>query len=209
MLVALKMGMAVPFLYFGTQLFAAPFFPGYSFLSMPASLLGSDLAIYPAIFNTGAIITGIATLIASVGFLLAFQHLKANPILAWLTTIAIALNGLGSLWAGLIPMPDPRHGSNPFALGILLLPALLAVTLWKRNDARALKIYLVITNLLFIALIPVMSGIAGIDTRGYQGLLQRIVALVFFPPIGIGAYFLSKRINHLKRLLNRKQNHET
>lgn len=194
---ALQMGMAVPFLYFGTQLVAAPFFTGYSFLSMPASLLGSDQATYPEIFNAGAIITGIATLIASVGFLRALQHLNANRILVWLTTIAIALNGLGSLWAGFIPLPDPRHGSNPFSLGIFLLPALLAITLWKRNDARALKIYLVITNLLFVALIPVMSGIAGIDTRAYQGLLQRIVALVFFPPIGVGAYFLAKRIHQI------------
>ena len=191
---ALQMGMAVPFLYLGTQLVAAPFFPGYSFLSMPASLLGSDQAIYPVIFNVGAIITGIGTLIASVGFLRALQQLKANQILAWLTAIAIALNGLGSLWAGFISLPDPRHGSNPFAPGIFLMPALLALTLWKRNDARALKIYLVITNLLFVALIPVMSEIAGIDTRAYQGLLQRIVALVFFPPIGVGAYFLAKRI---------------
>jgi hypothetical protein len=130
---ALQMGMAVPLLYFGTQLVAAPFFPAYSFLSMPASLLGSDQAIYPMIFNTGAIITGIATLIASVGFLRALHQLKAGPILAWLTTIAIALNGLGSLWAGFIPLPNPRHGSNPSALGIFLLPTLLAVTLWKRR----------------------------------------------------------------------------
>lgn len=57
-----------------------------------------------------------------------------------------------------------------------------------------MKIYLIITNLLFVALIPVMSGIAGIDTRAYQGLLQRVAALIFFPPIGVGAYFLAKRI---------------
>jgi len=191
---ALQTGMAVPFLYFGTQLAAALFFPGYSFLRMPASLLGSDQATYPMIFNAGAILTGLPTLLASVGYLLALQQLRANPILAWLTTIAIALNGLGSLWAGFIPMPDPRHGSNPFALGILLLPALLALTLWKRNDAGAIKIYLVVTNLLFIALILVMSGIVAIDTRAYPGLLQRVIALVFFPPVGVGAYFLAKRI---------------
>lgn len=113
------MGMAVPFLYFGTQMIAAPFFPRYSFLSMPASLLGSDLAIHPAIFNTGAIITGLATLIASVGFLRALHQLDANPILAWLTSIAIALNGLGSLWAGLIPLPNPRHGIQSFCAGHL------------------------------------------------------------------------------------------
>jgi hypothetical membrane protein len=67
---ALRIGVAVPFLYLGIQIIAAPFFPGYSFLSMEASLLGSDLAIYPAIFNIGAIITGIVTIIARLDFFL-------------------------------------------------------------------------------------------------------------------------------------------
>lgn len=194
---ALVSGIAVPILYFGTQLLAAPFFPDYSFLSMDASLLGSDLAIYPAIFNSGAIITGIATIIASVGFLLALQHLGTNPFLAWLTSLAVLLNGLGSLWAGFFPMPDPRHGSNPFAIGIFLFPILLTFALWNRSHACPIKMYLIITNLLFIALIPIMSGISGINTQGYQGLLQRIVALVFFVPISVGSYFL---IQHTKNL---------
>src|SRR5215216_1684405 len=92
---ALASGILVPILYFGTQLLAAPFFPGYSFLSMAASVLGSDLATYPAIFNTGAMITGISTIIASVGFFLALQHLGTNHFLTWLTSLAILLNGLG------------------------------------------------------------------------------------------------------------------
>src|SRR5829696_4863839 len=194
---ALGSGIMVPVLYFGTQLLAAPFFPGYSFLSMAASLLGSDLALYPAIFNTGAIITGIATIIASVGFLLALQHLGTNFVLTWLTSLAVLLNGLGSLWAGVFPMPDPRHGSNPFTVGIFLFPILLTLALWKRSDARPIKTYLIITNLIFIALIPIMSGVAGIHTQGYQGLLQRIAALVFFVPISVGSYFLIQRIKKL------------
>ena len=193
---ALGCGIMVPMLYFGNQLLAAPFFPNYSFLSMDASLLGSDLAIYPAIFNIGAIITGIATIIASVGFLLALQQLATNPLLTWLTALAILLNGLGSLWAGLLPMPDPRHGDNPFAVGIFLFPLLLTFTLWNRRNARPIKIYLIITNLLFIALVPIMSGASGLDTQGYQGLLQRIAALVFFVPISVGAYFLIQRIKN-------------
>ena len=194
---ALRIGIAVPFLYFGVQIVAAPFFPGYSFLSMDASTLGSDLAIYPPIFNIGAIITGIATIIASIGFLFALQHLGTNPFLTWLTSIAITLNGLGSLWAGFFPMPDPRHGSNPFTVGIFLFPILLTITLWKHSKAGAIKIYLIVTNLLFIGLIPIMSGISGINTQGYQGLLQRIAVLVFFAPISVGSYFLIKHSKHL------------
>jgi hypothetical protein len=42
-----------------------------------------------------------------------------------------------------------------------------------------------------------MSGASGINTQGYQGLLQRIAALVFFVPISVGSYFL---IQHTKNL---------
>jgi hypothetical membrane protein len=199
-IIALQMGIMVPFLYFGTQIIAALFFPDYSFLSMPASLLGSDLAPYPWIFNMGAMITGIATLIASVGFLFVFKDMHVNPILAWLTSIALALNGVASLWAGIFSMPDPRHGSNPFTLGIFVFPILLLAALWTQPDVRKIKVYLFVTNLLFLMLIPIMSGMAGLDTQAYQGLLQRIAALIFFPPIGVGAWYLIKhiRLHHME-----------
>jgi len=192
--IALQMGFMVPFLYFGTQIIAAPFYPDYSFLSMPASLLGSDLARYPLIFNLGAIITGIVTLIASPGFLYTFKYLHVHSIPAWLAFIALVLNGVSSLWAGVFSIPDPRHGANPFAVGIFVFPILLLVALWTRPDARQVKIYLIITNLLFLILIPIMSGMTGLDTGAYQGLLQRIAALIFFPPISVGAWYLIKNI---------------
>jgi hypothetical protein len=192
--IALQMGIMVPFLYFGTQIIAAFFYPDYSFLSMPASLLGSDLARYPLIFNIGAMMTGITTLIASLGFLYAFKRIHVNTILAWLASIALALNGVASLWAGSFSMPDPRHGSNPFTLGIFVFPILLLAALWTQPDARPIKIYLFVTNLLFLMLIPIMSGAAGLDTQAYQGLLQRIAALIFFPPISVGAWYLIKHI---------------
>src|SRR5690349_17117340 len=106
---ALRMGMLIPFLYFGFQLLAAPFYPGYSFMSQDASTLGSDGSSLPLIFNGGAILTGLLTLIASWGFLRAFQQLGTPVIPTWLVFIALVMHGLGSLWAGFIPLPDPRH----------------------------------------------------------------------------------------------------
>jgi hypothetical membrane protein len=201
-LAALGLGIAAPFLYYGTQLVAAPFYPGYSFLRQAASMLGSDLAVYPAIFNTGAILTGMATLIAAAGFLRTLQRLGTRPILAWLTAIALAMNGIGSIRAGLFPLPDPRHGSGPLLIGMLVLPALLAAAVWRRKDARMIKRYLIATNLLIVAMIPIMSGVAGIDTHGYEGLFQRIATLAIFPPIGAGAYFLSQRIKEQIRVMS-------
>lgn len=72
-LVALRMGVAVPVLYYGTQIVAAVFFPGYSFMSEAASLLGSDRSTRPLIFNAGVMATGIATLVAACGYFCAFR----------------------------------------------------------------------------------------------------------------------------------------
>jgi hypothetical membrane protein len=188
---ALRFGIAVPFLYFGIQLIAAPFFAGYDFLGMAASLLGSERSSLPVLFNVGAMITGVAALIAAFGFLSAFAVLKVQPVLAWLTAIAVFLCGLSSLWAGIFPMPDPRHGENPFAIGLFVMPFVTLATFWNQSQIRK---YFLVCVLLFLALIPFMSGLIAIDRSALEGLLQRLLALAAFAPIGLTAYQLLKRL---------------
>jgi hypothetical membrane protein len=196
-LVLLRAGMLVPFLYFGLQLIAAPFYPGYSFLRNVASELGSDLARYPAPFNMGIMILGTLTLLSALGFLRALLRLRTPAIWAWLTFLAVAVNGLQSLWAGSFPMPDRRHGGHPlFVIGMVLLPFLFSVVLWKQSGALV-RSFLMTTMLLIVALFPLMSGIAGLDTQSYRGLLQRLFTLAVFPPIGLGAYVLAQRLKAL------------
>jgi hypothetical membrane protein len=191
--VTLAMGMAVPLFYFGIQLVAAPFYPGYSFVAHAASELGSPQSLQPDIFNGGAMLLGVVTLLSAYGFLRGLQRIGTNVVLAWLVAIGVVLNGLGSLWAGIYPLPEPRHGSNPFTAGILLLPVLLTIALWKQRDARGLKTYLILANMVFVAMVPIMSGMVSIDRGGYAGLLQRITTLAVFPPVGVAAYFLARR----------------
>jgi hypothetical membrane protein len=204
---ALALGMAVPALYFGIQIAAAPFYPGYSFLSRDASTLGSDGSSAPWLFNVGSLILGIVTVLAAWGFLRALQGVRANPIMAWLTSLAVLSSGLAGINAFIFPLPDPRHTQGILALcgsGTLLLPALLPAVLWKLAGASRVKTYLILNIIVFLALIPIMSGliqrismmtgvaIPGYQSflNGYQGLLQRIGAVVVFGPIGVGAYLL-------------------
>lgn len=191
---ALVAGVAVPFLYYGIQAVAAPFFPGFRFVATTASELGSDLSRHAAIFNTGILVQGAATLLAAIGFLLAFRRLGVHPALAWPTTLAVAVNGVQTLWAGIFPLPDPRHGGHPaFLVAMLLLPFLLAASLWRIGGVRA-RAYLVANLLLLALMVPLMSGISGLDTRDYRGLLQRAFTLAIFPPIGVAAYILRGRL---------------
>ena len=109
----LGFGIAVPLLYYGVQVVAAPFYSGFSFLSTTASELGSDGSTRPSIFNAGAILVGISSFIAAVGFLRALLKLGANPILAWLTSIAVAATGVSSLWAGISRSLTPGMADTP------------------------------------------------------------------------------------------------
>jgi hypothetical membrane protein len=191
---ALHAGIAVPFLYYGVQAAASPFFGDFSFVGTTASELGSDLSRHPAVFNGGTMLQGIACFVASVGFFRAFGRLRIHPAFAWPISIAVVIAGLGSLWAGYYPLPDPRHGGTPaFLVAMLLLPPLFAAALWASGHA-ALKIYLVANLVLLAVMFPTMSGLTGLDTHAYRGLFQRIFAFTIFPPIGVAAYVLAGRI---------------
>ena len=140
-------------------------------------------------------LAGVAGLVASVGFLRAFRQLGANPILAWLVSIAVAATGLASVWAGVFPLPDPRHSGHPSLLiAMILVPLVLPATLWTLGMSRPLAAYFAATIGLLVVIFPIMSGMTGLDTHSYRGLFQRIFALTVFPPIAVGAYVLARRV---------------
>jgi hypothetical membrane protein len=195
---ALWIGVAVPFLYYGIQAAAAPFFPGFRFVGTTASELGSELSRHRAIFNVGIMVQGAASLIASLGFLLAFRRLGVHSLLAWPTSLAVAMNGVQTLWAGAFPMPDPRHGGHPaFIVFMLALPVLLAASMWGRVDGRG-RAFFVASLALLAAMVPVMTRMTGLDTYTYRGLVQRVFTLAIFPPIGVASYLLIRRLAALQ-----------
>jgi hypothetical protein len=64
---ALYAAIAMPVIYFGTQVIAAPFYPEYSFARDRASILGTTSSEQPWIFNLGAVLTGAAGLVGAFG----------------------------------------------------------------------------------------------------------------------------------------------
>jgi hypothetical membrane protein len=190
---ALKLGIAVPIMYFGLQLIAMPFYSGYSLLANAASDLGSPDSSLPMVFNLGAIVSGLLTALSSYGFARAFQDLRITPVLAWPASIAVALTGLSSVWAGTFPLPDPRHAQNPMVIGLFLMPFIMAAALWKPSGLN-LRVYLIANIFAFGLLAAIMSGTIPVDQGAYGGLLQRILALIAFAPIGIGAAFLLRHL---------------
>lgn len=188
-LATLGIGALVPVFYFGSQLVAAPFYPGYSFVRDATSLLGSDRSTFPMLLNGGAILTGCAGLIGALGILRGLRALRVAPALAWLTALAVTSIGAAAIWAGLFPLPNPRHNPGLLNAGMFVAPVLLLAALW-RPAPRSLRIYLAINLVLFLSLVPVVSGAAGIETQGLGGLLQRLITIVVFVPLGVVSTFL-------------------
>jgi len=192
--VALACGVTVPVLYFGTQLVATPFYPDYSFLRNVASELGSDRSSQPSVFNTGAILTGLACLAFAIGFPIALRRAGGNLIVGCAVAVAGVSCGAGSIWAGLFPLPDPRHNPGPVGVGMFLMPLLFAVASWTVRGGWWLRWYLLANLIAFATLIPIMSGTVGMDTREYGGLLQRVAASVVFLPFGVVGVALGRRL---------------
>jgi hypothetical membrane protein len=209
--IALKIGVAIPFVYFGIQLIAAPFYPGYSFLKRDASTLGSDGSNFPLFFNMGAIILGILAFIAAWGFFRTLKHLNIHMIWAFLVATLLISFGVSDINAGIHPMPSSLHTNGILAMlgnAMLFLPVLLPIAIWKIENAKRIKAYLMLNLFAMVPFSLIMSGQiqrwgmeAGWNMEGYQhflnncqGLIQRVGVMVVIVPIGVVAYFLLKRV---------------
>lgn len=183
---------AVPFLYFGAQAAAIPYFPDFSFARHTASLLGSDHSSKPEVLNTGAALTGIASLMAAWGMFAGLRLRGVWISVALLVACCCVSFGLASLWAAAHPLPDPRH--NPGALGVGMFAAPFATLLAAicLKGATWLRSYLLVNIAGFCLVASMYSGILPIDLAEYAGAVQRLGTFVMLVPISVMAFWLLK-----------------
>jgi hypothetical membrane protein len=190
--ICLIAAMLMPILYFGAQVVAAPFYPGYSFSRDVASLLGSSASLKPWIFNSTIILSGVAALIGAIGLTLAFRA-TTHVVLAGIIGLCALANGVMCIMGGIFPMPDPRHGGWAFLLLLTMIaPLLFLIGLWKRRDARGLRIYLLASNALLLLLMPFLFGSVSLSWL-QGGTFQRLFAIAVLVPVGVVAYFFLRK----------------
>jgi hypothetical protein len=98
-----------------------------------------------------------------------------------------------SFKAGLFPLPDSRHASWGFLLALTIVtPLLLLIGVWKHQGATAIRLYLIASLALILVLFPFMFGMVS-TTLSQLGTLQRLFALATFVPVGVVAYFFSRK----------------
>ena len=179
---------AMPILYFGTQIAAAAFYPGYSFSQQSASMLGTHFSRQPWIFNAGVMLTGFAALGAALGLYRHFRS-KTHFVLSTLIGLTVACMGVVCLRSSAFPMPDPRHGSWDSLLKFsTVTPHLMLLGLWKRSHGWGLRIYLIFSIALLLALIPWASSIG-------RGTLQRLIDVGAFVPVGVVGFFFWRELH--------------
>lgn len=202
---SLTCGVAFPIVYFGVQLIAAPFYPGYSFFSDDASTLGSGGSQCPAIFNYASILQGLLLLLAAPTVTIRLK--RSSPLLVWFTLVSLIAGAAACFNAGVFPLPDQRHVSGALAgFGSLffVLPLILPFLFLADPTARPFRIYACANLAVMLGMIPVVSGlvqrVAGawsIEMPRYQeflnnnfGIIQRITAAVIIVPVGVLCYRL-------------------
>lgn len=183
----------LPILYFGVQIALWPTFPGYSPLTDAASLLGSDESSYAVVFNTVAFLCGACGLAGAIGLFIALRAHRCPLILNILIVLAVAIAAAGCIWAGLFPLPDPRHRINPTGPALLAVPLLLSVAAFMVRTLKPWRIVFIGALLMLVVMVLIMAGVIPVDRAAYGGLVQRFIALAGFGPIGVAGFALWRR----------------
>jgi Predicted membrane protein len=169
---------AMPIIFFGTQIAAAPFYPGYSFSQQSISMLGTSFSERPWIFNAGETLTGVTALAAALGLFQVFLR-KTNFLVSCLIGFAVACIGIMAVKAGMFPMPDPHHNSWELLQNfIIVTPHLMLLGLWKQGHNLGLRTYLLLSIALLVLLVPLSSRLG-------PGTLQRLISAGTLVPVGV------------------------
>ena len=181
-------GIAFPVLYFAVQIVLFPFVPGYDFTRDVASRLGSPDSSMAGVFNALVVLIGAMGMVAGVGQVVRMRQLGVNILIALMAGLCVVSVGGATLWAGLVPLPDPAHGaSGPFMLAGVVYPALLLVAFRRSPFWRLVFLFALLA---VAASAAVMTGLTGIDLVRWEGAIQRPVALALLGPVGLASFAL-------------------
>src|ERR1700688_5240265 len=168
----------LPIIFFGTQVAAAPFYPGYSFSQQSVSMLGTHFSRHPWIFNVGETLTGLAALAGAVGLYQVFRT-KTHFLISVLIGFAVACIGIMTIKAGMFPMPDSRHNSwGVLQNFVIITPFFLLMGVLKQAHRSGLRLYLVFSVMLLFFLVPLGSRLG-------RGTLQRLITVGSLLPVGV------------------------
>ena len=185
---------AMPIIYFGIQVVAAPFYPGYSFSQQSASMLGTHFSEHPEIFNVGLMLAGFAALAGALGLYRSFlttTHLLPSLLIG----LSVACTGVLCLRSAMFPMPDPRHNYWGFLQNVTIItPFLMLVGLLKQKRSWGLRAYLA-SCMTFLVLLGLLISRGAPISWLPTGTLQRLINVATFVPVGVVGFFFWRELH--------------
>ncbi len=199
--ILLAIGVASPIFALLSVLVAALAFPHFNHARQYISVLGSALAPHPIIFNAGVLIAGIGAGLAGVGFGFGLVGVGGGRVPAVITALCFALAAVGLVVSSLYHWPDPRHLFVNLGLGIQIAPLALVWGLWRVEEMRGLKRFLIAVFVL-MAVLTVLTrhlmfpGLVNDDNVGWW---ERAFAVVLVGWSAVAALVLERRLLQLAR----------
>ena len=175
----LGIGIACMIIYLLNLFVLGSISPGYSHMKHLASHLGTAWFPYHNIFNAVVILMGLLYILAGMGFYYSTKRITGRKVLAVVIAISVWAFSVNAFFAGLYPLPDPRHGGYNIALIHSLTPPFLAWAFWKIQGARFFIFYQLISFILMIIAFLIFSGVGGLISGTNAGLMQRLQILVW------------------------------
>lgn len=188
-------GVAVPFLYFLSQIAAVLLNPGYNIAGQQPSELGCCQANMPVVANVGFIATGAAAVLGGLGLFAGLRHLRGNIAFAALAGLALSLFGVAMTMSGVFPLPSPLHYGFGLTLAGILTPLFGALAFKGGGTARWI---VVLGFVVSVVLVVLSMGIGGVASETNVGLLVRGVSLIAFPTIAYLCWSVMQRMKAAK-----------
>ncbi|MBP6012465.1 MAG: DUF998 domain-containing protein [Alphaproteobacteria bacterium] len=187
----LAAGVALPVVYFASQIAAMVLNPSFDIATQQPSELGCCGVHHPIVANVGFLITGACAVAGGVGIFIGLRRLGGNVVLAALAGLGMIMFGVAMTMSGAFPLPDPLHyGFGLFPTG-LLAPLFGALALKGAPAAR----WMILGSFVVTAgLVAVMFGVGGVIAESNLGYFSRAVALIAFPTIAYLCWTVSVRL---------------
>ncbi len=191
----LGVGIAAPFIFFGTLIVCGWLTPGYSHVSQYGSELGAAGSPTAGLFKAGVLWTAFATIAAALGLYRAADRLGSGRLWSILAGVALGLFGVGLVFGALFPMPDPRHGGFGLGMAVHGAPLFLALALRREHRLRNLNLFLVLTTAVMVTFFAIMMGVGELVTRANVGVYQRLYSLTVFGWIAVAGVALRRTLS--------------
>ena len=191
----LAAGVALPVVYFASQIAAMALNPGFDIATQQPSELGCCGVYLPMVANVGFLATGACAIAGGVGAFIGLRRIGGNVVLAALAGLGMILFGVAMTMSGLFPLPDPLHyGFGLFPMG-LLAPLFGALALKGAPNAR----WAILASFAVTAgLVAIMFGFGGVITKSNLGYFSRAVALIAFPTMAYLCWTVMVRVTRVR-----------